>query len=124
MNTQIFPGGCLPSLELMTRGVARHTDMQVVHLEDLTPHYVETLRRWRERFTLHAHDLDSLGYDERFRRLWTLYLAYCQAGFAERRILDLQLLLAKPRWRVAPPVAVEMSSISARHGAGNLAESV
>ncbi len=124
MNTQIFPGGCLPSLELMTRGVARHTDMQMVHLEDLTPHYVETLRRWRGNFADRAEELDRLGYDERFRRLWTLYLAYCEAGFAERRILDLQLLLAKPRWRVAPPVAVEMSSTGARHGAGNLAESV
>ena len=107
MNTQIFPGGCLPSLELMTRGIARHTDMQMVHLEDLTPHYVETLRRWRERFTLHADELAERGYDERFQRLWTLYLAYCEAGFAERRILDVQLLLAKPRWRVAPPVALE-----------------
>ncbi len=124
MNTQIFPGGCLPSLELMTRGVARHTDMQMVHLEDLTPHYVETLRRWRGNFADQAGELDRLGYDERFRRLWTLYLAYCEAGFAERRILDLQLLLAKPRWRVAPPVAVEMSSIGARRGPGKLAESV
>jgi cyclopropane-fatty-acyl-phospholipid synthase len=106
MNTHIFPGGCLPSLELMTRGVARHTDMQMVHLEDLTAHYVETLRRWREHFVDRAGELDRLGYDERFRRLWALYLTYCEAGFAERRILDLQLLLAKPRWRIAPPVAV------------------
>ena len=36
--------------------------------------------------------------DERFRRIWTLYLAYCEAGFAERRICDVQLLLAKPQW--------------------------
>lgn len=80
--------------------------MQMVPLEDLTRHYVETLRRWRENFVVQTADLDRLGYDERFRRLWTLYLAYCEAGFAERRILDLQLLLAKPRSRVALPVAV------------------
>ena len=47
MNTYIFPGGCLPSLEVIARNVARRTDMQLADLEDLTPHYVETLRRWR-----------------------------------------------------------------------------
>jgi cyclopropane-fatty-acyl-phospholipid synthase len=105
MNTYIFPGGCLPSLEAIARGVARHTDMQMLHLEDLTPHYVETLRRWRRNFAGHAFELARLGFDERFRRLWTLYLAYCEAGFAERRILDVQLLLGKRRWRAqAPPV--------------------
>ena len=99
INTRIFPGGCLPSLEVITRNVARRTDMQAVHLEDITAHYVETLRRWRHRFFASAPELAQLGYDGRFRRLWTLYLAYCEAGFAERRICDLQLLLTKPRWR-------------------------
>jgi cyclopropane-fatty-acyl-phospholipid synthase len=96
INTHIFPGGCLPSLEVISRHVARRTDMQIVSLEDLTPHYVETLRRWQENVAEHAEDLGALGYDERFRRLWTLYLKYCEAGFAERRIGDIQLTLAKP----------------------------
>jgi len=99
INTHIFPGGCLPSLELIARNLARRTDMQTLQLEDLTPHYVETLRRWRSNFAENAGALGELGYDERFRRLWTLYLAYCEAGFAERRICDVQLLLAKPRHR-------------------------
>ena len=106
MNTRIFPGGCLPSLEAMTRAAARRTDLQMVGLEDITPHYVETLRRWRGKFGVHAGELAELGYDERFQRLWTLYLAYCEAGFAERRILDLQLLFAKPHGRIAAPLAV------------------
>ena len=84
---------------MIARNVARRTDMQAVGLEDLTPHYVETLRRWRAELHAHADALAELGYDERFRRLWTLYLAYCEAGFAERRIGDVQLLLAKPRSR-------------------------
>jgi cyclopropane-fatty-acyl-phospholipid synthase len=96
INTHIFPNGCLPSLEVIARQVACRTDMQTVHLEDLTPHYVETLRRWRENFTVSAGALEELGYDERFRRLWTLYLAYCEAGFAERRICEVQILFAKP----------------------------
>jgi cyclopropane-fatty-acyl-phospholipid synthase len=97
INTYIFPGGCLPSLEVITREVAKRTDMQVTALEDLTPHYVETLRRWRANFSANTAALAQLGYDERFRRMWTLYLAYCEAGFAERRICDIQLLLTKPR---------------------------
>ena len=101
INTHIFPGGCLPSLEVIARNVARRTDMQTVGLEDLTAHYVETLRRWEGNFAAHADALADLGYDERFRRLWTLYLKYCEAGFAERRICDIQLTLAKPRHRPA-----------------------
>ena len=97
INTYIFPGGCLPSLAVITRELARRTDMQATDLEDLTPHYVETLRRWRANFTANTAALAELGYDERFRRIWTLYLAYCEAGFAERRIRDIQLLLTKPR---------------------------
>jgi cyclopropane-fatty-acyl-phospholipid synthase len=98
----IFPGGCLPSLEVIARTLARHTDMQTVALEDLTGHYVETLRRWRHRFDANVGELAELGYDERFRRLWTLYLCYCEAGFAERRICDVQLLLAKPQAMIEP----------------------
>jgi cyclopropane-fatty-acyl-phospholipid synthase len=99
INTRIFPGGCLPSLEVIMRSVARDTDMQALDLEDITAHYVETLRRWRRRFLASAPGLAKLGFDDRFQRLWTLYLAYCEAGFAERRICDVQLVLAKPRWR-------------------------
>jgi cyclopropane-fatty-acyl-phospholipid synthase len=101
INTYIFPGGCLPSLEAIVRNLVRRTELQALGLEDLTPHYVETLSRWRENFTAHAGELSERGYDARFRRLWTLYLAYCEAGFAERRICDVQLLLAKPRSRIA-----------------------
>jgi cyclopropane-fatty-acyl-phospholipid synthase len=96
----IFPGGCLPSMEIMTRHVARQTDLQTVGLQDITDSYVETLRRWRANFAAHADDLAAMGYDESFQRLWTLYLAYCEGGFAERRICDVQLLLAKPQWAV------------------------
>ena len=63
-----------------------------------TPHYAETLRRWRANLERDPERLAALGYDERFRRLWRLYLCYCEAGFAERRIGVVQALLAKPRW--------------------------
>jgi cyclopropane-fatty-acyl-phospholipid synthase len=99
INTYIFPGGCLPSMEIMRRAVSRRTDMRPVDLEDITPHYAETLRHWRENFLANRARIAALGYDERFLRLWELYLAYCEGGFRERRIGDVQLLLAKPGFR-------------------------
>ncbi len=99
IRSYIFPNGCLPSLEVITRSVARRSDMRVVDLEDITPHYAETLRRWRANFDAAGEQLERLGYDERFQRLWRLYLCFCEAGFAERRISDVQIVLAKPRWR-------------------------
>jgi cyclopropane-fatty-acyl-phospholipid synthase len=104
--TYIFPGGCLPSSEIIGRCVALRTDLRTVGAQDITGDYAETLRHWRARFSDRIDDVRALGYDERFLRLWNLYLAYCEAGFRERRIRDVQLLLAKPRWRrdVAKPV--------------------
>jgi len=113
IKTYIFPGGCLPSMEVISRHVARRTDLQAVALEDITASYVETLRRWRHNFAAHGAELAQLGYDEAFQRMWTLYLAYCEAGFAERRICDVQLLLAKPRWAATERAAVRSAQIAA-----------
>lgn len=104
INQLIFPGGCLPSQEVIARCVSERTDMRAVQLEDITEHYVRTLQHWRDRFDAQPDALRALGYDDRFQRLWTLYLAYCEGGFAERRIGDVQLLLAKPRF-VDEPLA-------------------
>jgi cyclopropane-fatty-acyl-phospholipid synthase len=97
MNSLIFPNGCLPSVEVIARNVARRSDLRMVDLDDITPHYAETLRRWRANF-----DAGSDAYDARFVRLWRLYLCFCEAGFTERRINSVQIVLAKPRWRAAP----------------------
>jgi cyclopropane-fatty-acyl-phospholipid synthase len=83
-------------MEVTSRSLARVTDFRLLHLEDITEHYATTLSHWRERFLKAADRLSELGYDERFRRLWDLYLSYCEGGFRERRIADVQLLLAKP----------------------------
>ncbi len=106
INTYIFPGGCLPSMQAISRSVARSGDMRQVHLEDITAHYATTLAHWRERFHAGSHRLAGLGYDERFRRLWELYLCYCEGGFRERRIQDVQLVLAKPDYRGEPLHAI------------------
>jgi cyclopropane-fatty-acyl-phospholipid synthase len=95
----IFPAGCLPSVEVIRRCVSRVTDMRMLDLEDITEHYPETLRRWRENFVTSADRVAELGYDLRFRRLWELYFAWCEGGFRERRIGDVQALFAKPSYR-------------------------
>lgn len=99
VRTHVFPNGCLPSPRVIAENLARHTDMRTVHLEDFTPHYAETLRHWRMNVDAAEAQLDLLGYDERFRRLWRLYLAYCEAGFEERRIALVQMVMAKPQHR-------------------------
>ena len=83
-----------------------------------TSHYVTTLQHWRERFATAEGELERRGYDARFRRLWRLYLAYCEGGFAERRIGDVQLLLAKPGFRAEPtaplhPQVAEAAALAA-----------
>jgi cyclopropane-fatty-acyl-phospholipid synthase len=103
VRKHIFPGGSLPSIEVMSRCIARTGDMRIVHLEDITPHYAETLRRWRQRFMSNLDAVRELGYSEAFLRMWEFYLAYCEGGFDERRSKSVQLLLAKPDCR-RPPV--------------------
>jgi cyclopropane-fatty-acyl-phospholipid synthase len=98
-NTHVFPGGCLPSNKLIADCLARVTDMREVWMSDITAHYPPTLASWRRRFLDTWERLRGCGYDERFRRLWEFYLCSSEAGFRERRITDVQLLLAKPGWQ-------------------------
>ncbi|HWB69410.1 MAG TPA: cyclopropane-fatty-acyl-phospholipid synthase family protein [Solirubrobacterales bacterium] len=100
-NTHVFPGGCLPSLRLIADCTGRVTDMRQIWMEDITAHYPPTLAAWRRRFEAAWERLRSHGYDERFRRLWEFYLCSSEAGFLERRIGDVQILLAKPGYTAA-----------------------
>ncbi len=95
----VFPGSCIPAVGVLLDAVARASDLRAFHLEDIGPHYATTLRLWRERFLSNRERVRALGYPERFVRMWELYLAYCEGGFTERRIGDVQLLLTKPLCR-------------------------
>jgi cyclopropane-fatty-acyl-phospholipid synthase len=97
-NKHIFPGGCLPSLGLIAR-LAAANGMATHWCEEISAHYARTLAIWRERFNDAWPALRPLGYDERFQRLWNFYLASSEGGFRERRIRDVQLVLAKPGWQ-------------------------
>jgi cyclopropane-fatty-acyl-phospholipid synthase len=96
----IFPGSFVPSINAIVRAVATATDMKLFHLEDITPHYVRTLRAWRENFFAKIEEVRKLGYNESFIRMWEYYLRYCEAGFAERYIGDAQMIFTKPGCRM------------------------
>jgi cyclopropane-fatty-acyl-phospholipid synthase len=99
IQKHIFPGSFIPSVGAFAERAARVTDMKIVHLEDIGPHYARTLREWRTRFLSRLSDVQRLGFDARFQRLWEYYLSYCEAGFEERALGDVQILFAKPRHR-------------------------
>ncbi len=92
----IFPGSCIPAVSVLAAAAAQ-TDLRLIDLEDITPHYAETLRRWRGRFFENWLEIQSLGYGEDFKRLWHAYFSYCEGGFNEAVLGDVQLLFAKPR---------------------------
>ena len=91
----VFPGSHCPSVGAIVSAVSARSRLLVHHLEDVRTHYAETLRRWREAFLANRPRVRQLGYDERFTRLWDFYLAYCEGGFAERHIGDVQVVLTR-----------------------------
>ena len=98
----IFPGSCIPSITAMSHAIAKATDLRMIHLEDITPHYARTLREWRRGFFANVDKVREMGYPNTFIRMWEYYLCYCEGGFAERYIGDIQMLCAKPMHRWSP----------------------
>ena len=70
--------------------------LQVVDELNFGPDYAETLRRWRESFMSQLDTVKMLKFDDRFIRLWSFYLAYCEAAFDEASIDVIQFTLVKP----------------------------
>jgi cyclopropane-fatty-acyl-phospholipid synthase len=94
----IFPGGCLPSMREIDRCLAAETDLRTTWIEDIGMDYARTLADWRERFVAATDRLEELGYDERFRRMWMLYLCFAEGGFRSGRNSDAQMTMIKPRY--------------------------
>lgn len=90
----VFPGGMLPTTKHLATLFARH-GLQVTRLHRFGADYATTLRLWRERFVANWHEIRTLGFDERFYRLWNYYLAYCEAGFRLGRTDVVQLRLVR-----------------------------
>jgi cyclopropane-fatty-acyl-phospholipid synthase len=89
----VFPNGYLPSVAALRDSVARSTSLRIAGVDDYGDHYAETLARWRRRFWSRIDDVQALGLDERFCRLWDFYLAYCEAGMREQHCTVVQLAL-------------------------------
>jgi cyclopropane-fatty-acyl-phospholipid synthase len=95
----VFPGGFLPSFSAMGKSWRRATDFRPIRFDEFSPHYAETLRRWRQRFRENIESVRRLGFDERFIRTWNYYLCYCEAAFEERLISVSQIFLAREACR-------------------------
>jgi cyclopropane-fatty-acyl-phospholipid synthase len=97
----IFPGSFIPSVAALARAIGAASDLKIFHLEDIGPHYARTLAEWRRNFFAHLPQVRALGYPDSFIRLWEFYLCYCEGGFEERQLGDVQMLLTKPGCRRA-----------------------
>jgi len=95
IQTYIFPGSCIPSLAAIKNSLKKHTNFTIYDIEDIAPHYSKTLLYWLQNFNKNESQIKKLGYDENFCRLWKYYLSYCAAGFQERYLGDLQILMNK-----------------------------
>ncbi|MBL9010516.1 MAG: class I SAM-dependent methyltransferase [Alphaproteobacteria bacterium] len=91
----VFPGGMLPTLSALRSQVGRAGLGWSGH-HAFGADYARTLAEWRRRFLARWSDIEALGFDERFKRLWTYYFCYCEAGFSGGSIDVIQARLTKP----------------------------
>ncbi len=96
IQRHIFPGSSIPSLTAMLASITRASDLRLFDLEDIGPDYARTLAEWRRNFFRNLSRIKALGYPEAFIRMWEFYLCYCEGGFDERALGDVQMLLVKP----------------------------
>jgi cyclopropane-fatty-acyl-phospholipid synthase len=102
----IFPGGYIPQLHELTQELWA-AKLSVAHCENLKPHYAETLKLWADNFTTNRDKIASLApiYDERFLRMWYLYLQSSEASFRYGGLHVYQLLFSKGKqWQLNVPL--------------------
>ena len=92
----VFPGCLIPSLTALAVAATRSSRLLVHEVDEIGPHYAETLRRWRLNVEERIEDVRALGYDATFERTWHFYLAFCEAAFRVRALRDVQLTLTRP----------------------------
>jgi cyclopropane-fatty-acyl-phospholipid synthase len=102
IKRHIFPGCCIPSVGALVSSAARASALRVVDLEDIGLHYARTLALWRENLFANADALRARGYADALLRMFDFYLSYCEGGFAERALGDVQFVLQDASRCVAP----------------------
>ena len=90
----IFPGGMLPSPAVFRARAEKH-GLQVIDEFAFGLDYARTLSLWDQAFQAKKAEIFELGFDERFKRTWEFYLAYCEAGFRAKSIDLFQFTLQK-----------------------------
>ncbi len=95
IHKYVFPGGLIPSERAIDAALGHSSTLKVRARREIGPHYVATLRAWRERFLAQRERVLDLGFSSEFVRMWELYLAYCEAGFAAGALGNVQLLLSR-----------------------------
>lgn len=95
IRKHIFPGGHLPSLQIISRILTDYTQLTIDNVENIGPHYALTLAAWHQRFAKKEQAIRQLGFDEQFCRKWKFYFSYCEVGFATRYLGNLQLVLTR-----------------------------
>ncbi|HTQ08145.1 MAG TPA: cyclopropane-fatty-acyl-phospholipid synthase family protein [Polyangiaceae bacterium] len=94
IKRHVFPGSSLPSVSALLGAAARRSELDLVELADYGAHYARTLAAWRQNLAPHRGFVRE-RFGQRFERLWDFYLAYCEAGFAERYIGVAQLVFER-----------------------------
>ena len=88
----IFPGSLLPSVESMENSI-NLTNLKLKDIEKIGPHYATTLNLWNKNFNQNIDEIKKMGFDQYFINLWNYYFSYCEAGFANNTIDDVQLVM-------------------------------
>ena len=91
----IFPGGNLVSVGYLMNTIGEETSLRPLHLSEIGLHYATTLQRWRSAFEKVLPEVKALGFSDQFIRLWNYYFTYCEAGFLEKHIGNVQLSFEK-----------------------------
>ncbi len=92
----VFPGGMLPSPQIL-KSLGEKFGVPVIRERIFGQDYAKTLAIWRNNFRAAWPNLMPSGFDDRFRRLWEYYLAYCEAGFLSGNIDVRQVVFAKSK---------------------------
>jgi cyclopropane-fatty-acyl-phospholipid synthase len=90
----VFPGGRVPAVSVLRRLTAQ-AGFRWESEREIGSSYTLTLAEWNRRFTAAADQVEALGFDRRFRRMWTYYLSYCEAGFRTGWVGDRQIALVR-----------------------------
>ncbi|MCE2517966.1 MAG: class I SAM-dependent methyltransferase [Alphaproteobacteria bacterium] len=100
----IFPGGMLPSVPRLANPL-KSAGLKLVQENGFGLHYARTLQEWRDRFLDSWPEISTSGFDARFKRMWELYLAYCEGGFRAGSIDVKHMLLERADEAISPAAA-------------------